>query len=151
MTIEERKNSLVVARSRGKTLFSCIGAWVFVALGVSFIIILDHLDAAVPFLIVLCCLPILFFGMIAIYLTKNLIWPKPAVLVGPQGVTDNATMAGAGLVPWPQIQDLLVYEYMGQRYLGITLKDPDAFFATKNSLKRRLMRINSRMVQAPVN
>lgn len=151
MTVERHGEFLVVPRDRRKTIFSLIGALAFIAVFVGFIFILRAMGLTHPLLVVVCCVPILIFGLVGVYLATNLIRIRPAVIIGPEGVTDYSTLAGPGLVPWPEIKDLVVYEYMGQRFLGLVLKDPRAFVAGLKGMRRFLLRTNRRFVRATVN
>ncbi|WP_279588825.1 STM3941 family protein [Paenibacillus castaneae] len=52
---------------------------------------------------------------------------------------------------WTDIQEISIYEFMGQKFIGLKLEDTDHFMSQQSGLKKWLMRMNKGMVQAPVN
>ncbi|WP_052807228.1 STM3941 family protein [Risungbinella massiliensis] len=94
---------------------------------------------------------IAFFGMCFAFLASRLFNKKPALIVEKDYLYENTSYVSIGKIEWNEIQDMYVYEYMGQKFLGIETKDPD--FATKRTQgwKKSLSRMNQNMVPAQIN
>jgi len=92
-----------------------------------------------------------FFGFCGAYTVWRLVRPTPSLVINREGIFDNASAVGVGLIRWDDISDLREYRFMGQVFLGIHLRDRGAFLARLPPWKRQLLRLNKYLVDAPVN
>ncbi|YCI21099.1 hypothetical protein M1D71_05150 [Paenibacillus sp. Z3-2] len=44
---------------------------------------------------------------------------------------------------WRDVENIFMYELMGQKMIGIKLRDEKAFLDRQNGMKRKLMTVNS--------
>ena len=99
-----------------------------------------------------CCV---FFGMCSLYIIKRMIIKQPSIIVNENGITDNASAAAVGLIKWSEVKEISIYEYMGQKLLGIVPKDVDTILCRIPAYKRVLLKINKRfgakMINIPQN
>ncbi|MFK5283176.1 STM3941 family protein, partial [Lacticaseibacillus paracasei] len=65
--------------------------------------------------------------------------------------TDNASVLSAGFIPWSDIAGAGIVTFQEQKFLGISLKDPQKYLVKASFFKRLLMRINSSLVGYVVN
>lgn len=145
---------LSVRASLPKTILLALGSALFVVAG--FFIgcgaLLGVLDSGswAPLALV-GALPILaiglasfaFFGFGLIYFLKRLVLFRRSVFaVGPEGIYDDASAFGAGLIPWREISHLRVASIAGRKYLGVRLKGHTKVLDRQNPLKRFIMTIN---------
>lgn len=132
----------------GLLLFFCA---LFTALCLFFFVVMDEYDLDKTALIIMVAVVLAFFGGGGVFLAYRLFKPRPALLLTPEGLMETASALGAGLVPWEDIEEIFAYTFSGQRFLGIRVRDPQALFSRVGPVKRLLMRINKRMVNASIN
>ena len=92
-----------------------------------------------------------FFGLCFLYAIYRLLLPKPSVIISSEGLFDNASAIGAGMLRWEEIKEIYLHEYLGQQMLGIVLKDAEPVIARQPSFKRILARMNGSLVGNPFN
>lgn len=59
----------------------------------------------------------------------RLISDKPALILNAAGITDNASMARAGLIPWPEIIGINLGQYNKQKIIIISVSNPEKYFS----------------------
>lgn len=89
------------------------------------------------------------FSFALIYLGYRLLKPAPAVIINQEGIVDNASAFGAGLIRWEEIESMFVYRVMDNAFLGIVPVNLEAVLARQPTMKRFLFRMNKGMAQAP--
>ncbi len=94
---------------------------------------------------------IVFFGLCLIYYINVLIKRKPALIVSEEGIFDDSSFIGAGLVRWEEIEALDFVNFSGQLFLGIKTYDPNLIVNRSNGVKRTLNKLNKGLVEAQVN
>jgi hypothetical protein len=140
--------TVTIFPDRRKLLILTLAALIFVVAGI-FII----KDAALPFILRFIggyC-GIAFFGSCLAYGMMRLVKPVPSVVISNEGLFDNASATGAGMLRWSEIADVKIYSFMNQRFLGIIPHNPEEVVRRQRALKRCLIRLNRRLVQAPFN
>ncbi|MDO7269118.1 STM3941 family protein [Shouchella clausii] len=93
---------------------------------------------------------IVFFGLCFIYLLYRVLKPKPSLHINQEGIIDNASAAGAGLIRWEEVDRYFIYSVLGQHFLGIVPKDIDRVLAKQKGFKQMAMRMNQGF-EAPIN
>ncbi|PAD92571.1 STM3941 family protein [Shouchella clausii] len=93
---------------------------------------------------------IAFFGLCFIYLLYRVLKPKPSLHINQEGIVDNASAAGAGLIRWEEVDRYFIYSVLGQHFLGIVPKDIDRVLAKQKGFKQMAMRMNQGF-EAPIN
>ena len=91
-----------IALSKKKIIKIFIGAMVFVALGVFFVVRPETFRRGPigrPLLMVVGGASILFFGFVAVYSAQKLPDKKPGLIVDDAGITDNSSAVAAGFIP----------------------------------------------------
>jgi len=141
-------DDIVIFPSRKKLALLALGALAFVAAGV-FIIT----EPSMPWVIQLLggYLGVGFFGICLGYAALRLVRPVPSLVISKDGVFENASAIGAGMLRWSEIADVKIYSFMNQRFLGIVPKNLDEVLQRQNTVKRWLMRVNRGLVEAPFN
>src|SRR6185436_15541060 len=59
------------------------------------------------------------FSLALIYVCYRLLRPRPSVIINQEGIVDNASALGAGLIRWEEIEGMFIYKVMGKPLLGI--------------------------------
>ncbi|MVP01059.1 hypothetical protein EDM21_16295 [Paenibacillus sp. N10] len=145
------ENELVIHSSSKKVFVLVIAALAFVVAGgfLFWVGLTDEEESAV--LMVVGIISIVFFGLCLLYLVFQLFNKKPSLIVNDEGVTDNSSAISGGLIPWQDIEEIILYDYMGQRFIGLNLYDTEAYLARQKSMTRMLMKANRGLVRATVN
>ncbi|MFB9329284.1 STM3941 family protein [Paenibacillus aurantiacus] len=140
---DERSVALYPAKAKTGSL--TLAAALFVATGCSMI----ASDEVLIRLFGLLC--VLFFGGCFIYLAYRMFNRQPSLLIDDEGVTDNSSYVGGGRLAWQDIVSIQLYDFMGQRMIGLTLRDPRALYDRQGRFKRLLLKANKGLVHAQVN
>lgn len=83
-----------------------------------------------------------FFGLCFLYLIYRLGVPKPAVVVSTEGILDNATALGVGMIRWDEIREVRATSVGTERMIAIVPKDEAVILARQNPVKRLFLRMN---------
>ena len=143
-------DDVVIYPSRTKLLLLALGSLVFVLVGV-FIAQQEQVLIGPLEVIVGSYIGVPFFGLCFVYAVYRLLDPKPAVIISMEGLFDNASAIGVGMLPWEEITDVYLYEFMGQRMLGIVIQDGDALIERQPHIRRVIAKINRSLVGSPIN
>ena len=92
------------------------------------------------------------FGITMLYALFRLVKPKPAVIVNAEGFRDQTTSLGSkAFIRWTEVEELFLYDYMGQRYLGVRLRNPEHYITNQAAWKRPMLQANLNLVRASIN
>jgi len=141
-------NELVIPVSRVKMLGQFVAGVVFVAFGLLRVFFPTRYGWWEQLIGVVT---VAFFGSVAVAILYRLVRPSPAITINAQGITDNASGLGVGLIPWEEIGEVREYRVGKQAFLGIFTKDPDALINKLPRWKRTAIRANLKLGAAPVN
>ena len=89
------------------------------------------------------------FSLPLIYICYRLVKPRPSVIINQEGIFDNASAFGAGMIRWEEIESMFIYKIMENPFLGIVPVNLDTILARQSGIKRFLFRMNKGMSQAP--
>jgi hypothetical protein len=89
------------------------------------------------------------FSLGFIYLGYRLLKPKPALIINQEGIVDNTSVFGAGLIRWEEIESMFIYRVMDNAFLGIVPVNLEAVLDRQPPVKRFLFKMNKGMAQAP--
>ena len=89
--------------------------------------------------------------LVAPFLLYRLVVRRPALVVGAEGILDDASMLSAGFIRWDEIEEIGVHTFGGQTFLGVMPKDAEDVLTRQSSIKRGLMRANMSLGAPPIN
>jgi hypothetical protein len=89
------------------------------------------------------------FGLLLVYACYRLLKPAPSVIINQEGIFDNASIFGAGLIRWEEIKSMFVYAIGNNPFLGIVPVDIETVLARQSGIKRFIFRMNKGMTEAP--
>jgi hypothetical protein len=96
-----------------------------------------------------------FFSGCGLYVLCQLLWRKPAISIDNDGLTDRASAASLGFIPWSDITDARIFvrtfRRSRQAFLGVSLRNPNDYLAKCGPLTRVLLLANKRMSGYVVN
>jgi hypothetical protein len=89
------------------------------------------------------------FSLPLIYLCYRLLKPKPSVIINQEGIFDDASMFGAGMVRWEEIKSVFIYEIMNKKFLGIVPVNLETILARQSRFKKVFFKLGKGMAPAP--
>ncbi|MRJ10387.1 hypothetical protein EDL98_04745 [Ornithobacterium rhinotracheale] len=143
-----------IEENKSKVFWALIICWVFVAVSIWILLAPESADDEFfksVFVKIIAYTGIVFFGIIGVLGSIQLLSKKSALIINEKGITDNTTMVSLGFIPWDEIQQIQMTDVMNQRFLMVILKDPKRNIARqKNPLKKILNKLNYRLYGSPV-
>jgi hypothetical protein len=140
-------NEVVIYPKRLKLLGFAAGSLVFVLLGLYFF----AAGMPLPLVVLTSYLGVPFFGLCFAYAVYRLLVPAPLLVISDEGLYDNASAVGAGMLRWEEIAELVPYEFAKQRFIGVVPVDVGAVIARQPPLKRMMAKMNRGMAGTPFN
>ena len=142
------RDELVVPASRAKLVGLALGSACFVLAGAWMLTLAPDEGALVA---AIGAASVIFFGLCGGYAIRRIVRPEPAVVINADGIFDNASALGVGLIRWGEIAELREYEFKGQIFLGVLPKELDRLLARQPAWKRSAIRANLALGAAPIN
>lgn len=96
-------------------------------------------------------LGVAFSGKTGLFAITRLFSNMPALTIDIGGITDHASALSVGFIPWSDITSAGIFTFQKQKFLGISLRNPEAYLAKVSPFKRVLMKTNSSWVGYVVN
>ena len=146
-------NDYVVSFKQSRMLTLIFFSLIFTALGVVFIVAFTSqgIGSENIWLPVIGAVIAILFGLCLFYYINVLVKGKPAVKVTEEGIIDNSSFIGAGLVRWEDIADIDFINFSNQVYLGIFTFDPDLITDRTTGFKKLLNNLNKGLLETQVN
>ena len=141
-------DDIILYPSKVKTFLVALGALMFVLLGL-FLSSLANLGYYPPwYMYALAFSSISFFGLCFVYAVIRLLFPKPSVIISRDGIFDNASALGAGMLKWEEIAEIAPYKIGGYPALVIFPVDEEAIIARQPLIKREILKISKHWTEA---
>lgn len=142
--------------SKGKLTLALLGASAFVAIGLWFVISPPKIDSALfgnPVLIFLAGVAsIVVFGLFGVLGLKKPADKNPGLIIDKTGITDNASGASAGHIPWSDITEIRTTRVFNQKFLTVMVCNPNEYIERQtNALKRKNMQMSCNSNGSPIN
>lgn len=142
--------------SRGKITLALIASLAFVAVGLWFVISPPQINSALfgnPVLIFCAGIASIgVFGVFSVVAVKKLADKKPGLIIDETGITDNASGASAGHIPWSDITEIKTIQVFDQKFVMIAVADPNKYIERQtNALRRKAMQMNLKSNGSPIN
>ncbi|WP_077210628.1 STM3941 family protein [Bacillus dakarensis] len=141
-------NEFVVMAKKGRMVMLTVLSLIFVALGI-FILSVPFDDPLWP--TVIGIITIAVFGLCFLFFVKVLIKWEPAVVITKEGIVDQSSYIGAGLVKWEEIEAIDFLNYSGQTYLGIFTFDTELIINRSSGMKKLFNKLNKGLLPSQVN
>lgn len=154
------KSEILIYPKKSKLIAIFLLSLVFVLIGLIFIIVGFEINIGIDIAIedsspmiygiigTVCCV---FFGICGAYILERIINKSPSIVLNSEGFVDNASAIGIGLIKWNEIKEFKIYEYMGQKFLGIELVDPKILLSRTSKVKRMLLNTNKKLGTSTIN
>ncbi|MEX3931152.1 STM3941 family protein [Paraburkholderia phymatum] len=144
---------IVVYQSRGKLATLLLGSFLLVVL-CALLLARNPASMSVRSTIAVA-IAIPFFGTCGLFVLSRLLRRKPAIIINNDGLTDQASAASVGLIRWSDITEariiILTFRSSRQKYLGVSLRNPNDYLAKCGPLARAILRKNASLSGYVVN
>lgn len=140
---------IIIYPSHNRIALLFLGSIAFVAIGIWMVTLSSNEIGIKRTISAWIC--ILFFGTIGVFTLTRLFSKKPALIIDQAGITDYASSLSAGFIPWSDITGAGIATFHKQKFLGISLRNPQDYLEKASLLKRLLMKSNSSWVGYIVN
>jgi hypothetical protein len=146
-------NDYVVSFKRSRMLTLALLSFIFTVIGIVFIIAFatQGIGSEKIWLTAIGVVIAIFFGLCLLYYIIVMIKGKPALKITKEGIIDNSSFIGAGLVRWEDIADIDFINFSNQVFLGIFTFDPDLITDRTTGFKRLLNNLNKGLLETQVN
>lgn len=145
------EDRLVIYPRRWKLALLALGALAFVFTGLWIGGLFGGPKAGLGMVVVATYVGVPVFGLCFVYALYRLVVRKPALVVSREGILDNASALGAGMIRWEEIREVRSCHFGTQRMLVIVPRDEGAILARQNPAKRLLMLVNKSLAGYAVN
>ena len=145
-----------IALSKKKLILMLIGALTFVAIGLWFVIspptISNSYWGNQTKIAIAGYASIIFFGLCAFAIIKQLPDEKPGLIIDQTGLTDNSSAISAGQILWTDIEGITVIEIHRQKLIMLQVTNPQDYIDKQTSgFKRKMMQMNYKMYGTPIS
>jgi len=144
-----------IGLSKRKMALAFIGAAIFVALGIQFVInpeqYISHVCRNIEFIKIAGFASLSFFGICLIYIFFKIFDTRPGLIISDIGITDNSHYGSVGLIAWSKIEGIRIQQVMSTKFLLIDVSNPKEFIEKSSHLKGLLMKTNLRMYGTPLS
>lgn len=124
-------------RSPAKTAVLLLGALLFVAVGIFL-----AMTGETAFDRTMGWLCAAFFGLVVVAAAKNVVKSGVVFAFDLSGISDENRGV---VIPWTEIEEVVVISIHGTRFLGVSLRQPEPFLARVSALQRKVAKANEAM------
>ncbi|MGD1318843.1 STM3941 family protein [Chryseobacterium sp. 2R14A] len=160
MKINNDVQQIEIPLSKIKIALLCLGALLFVALGLLLIIYQPesinysnrHSWIMRPVPRVLSgILLVVFFGFAEIIFFIRLFNINPGLIINEKGIIDNTSIFGLGFIPWKDIRDIKTVKINNGNFILVLLKNPSYYItSTSHWLKRKSLKTSFKYHNTPL-
>ena len=141
--------------SKTKIILLSIGSFVFVLLGILFIIypekFISYIMRSEEFIRIAGIASVLFFGSTGIYGIFKMFDNKIGLTIDENGIIDNTNATSIGLIKWSEITEIKTEQVMSTKFLLIFVNDQRKILEKASGIKRKLMEANAKMYGTPIS
>ena len=148
--MQNERDPIEIPYSRTKLAALCVLSVLFVSVGLWFTLKPQDITSTVfqsPAMIrILGVVVMVFFGACGFFILKKLGDKKPGVIISDEGITDQSNASSIGFIPWADVEAIKVLDVINQKFVGITVKNPEHYISLQTSFrKRKLLQANYKM------
>lgn len=134
--------------SKNKLVLLSLGALLFVAVGIFFIVKPENNS---DYLRILGIASVSFFALCLMFFIKKLFDKEKGLIINENGIVDNSSGVSVGLIEWTDIEDIETIKIASTKLLLIQTDKPEKYIArAKNVIAKQAMRANLKMYGTPL-
>ena len=145
MSENENFSETLIYPARWRVLVNVVLYGAFVFTGLALIATPDQIPRLVGAAVVV------YFGILELYALWRLAVRAPSLVIGPEGVYDNASITGVGGIHWHEITGIAQKKNYLVRHIAIELRDREAVIERVSVPRQWLVRRLDFISQASVN
>ena len=130
-----QEKAITICHNIPKLVLGLIGATIFLAIGVYVAVVREGLGLGV--VIIASYVGVPFFGTAAVVAAYELLVRHPRLVFDADGIRDRYN-----LIRWTEIESVARFTYLGNHFLGVALRDREAFTRQQPRLRRWLLALN---------
>jgi hypothetical protein len=92
-----------------------------------------------------------FFAACGLYALYRLVWRRPAVTLGPDGLIDTSSALGGTHLHWEEIDRAVLHRYWDQPMLGLVPRDLEGWLTRQSGPRRAQVKTNLALGIPPIN
>jgi hypothetical protein len=136
----------IIKLSKTKFLFTTLGSFAFVALGINLWMIANAQTRVPPIAVqALAIMCILFFGLGAVIGSIKLFDNRPGIIIDQEGIN----IVGAYFIKWEDINDYSTVQVENTKCLLLYVQNPEDYIASAGRLKQVGMKMSMKMYETP--
>lgn len=94
----------------------------------------------------------LFFFIGVVISLMKLISKKPGLIISEEGIVDNTTVFGFGMIEWSDISSIKAYKINSKTFIALKLYKPEKYISRiTNPILKKLAKANTKMSGTPIN
>lgn len=95
---------------------------------------------------------IIFFGLVALWITRRLFSKRPGLVVSNKGIINQSTLSQGNFIGWHEIESFVRTRIRKQDFMLVKLKDPQAYIAKHSkNYRQRMLKHNYETQGTPVS
>lgn len=148
--------TIEIPLSKKKLLLIVLGALLFMALGLTFILYPEpftrRLLGSTLLVQLLGGVCLLLFALFGITAVQKLISKKIGLRIDEDGITDHSHANSVGLIPWRDIEGFDLVQVYSTKTIMVRVGNPDQYIQkADNIISRRAMFANHKMYGSPIS
>ncbi|SHH04399.1 hypothetical protein SAMN02745245_00440 [Anaerosphaera aminiphila DSM 21120] len=88
---------------------------------------------------------VIFFSICLIYIIYGLLKSKDILKIDKNGFLEKSSFISGSYILWADVKSIVGYTSMGQKYIGVELKDSEKFLKSLPIIKRVLLKLNLKL------
>ncbi|WP_343210079.1 STM3941 family protein [Anaerolentibacter hominis] len=139
---------IVIREQHSKVVKTIVMGFMMMAASVG--ILLVGLNEQVIIYTLIGILGAVFFGVCFVIWIIRAGRPKPLLIIKADGIVDSSSAVSAGFLPFDQIERFSIIASMGQKFIGVHMKDSAGYLEQLVSTRRKAAESNIKLGFPPV-
>lgn len=135
---------------KSKMIKSLIGSGLFVLAAGSVIYYQSSLQGFRTLFVYLAYGLVPLFLWLFLHTWFRMSFPKPLVILDPEGIIDQSSAFSAGFIPWQEIKKIFPLTVGKQHFLSVELNEPQLYLSKSKGLKQLMIKMNMQVGHAPI-
>ncbi|AUP78607.1 STM3941 family protein [Flavivirga eckloniae] len=149
-------DKIEIELSKTKIVLLLIGAMIFVAIGLLFIVSPEKFALSQfrnPHVLrIIGIASAGFFGLCLVFGARKLFDSKIGLTIDQNGINDNTNATSIGLIEWRDITGVKTVQVASTKTLMVLTNNPEKYIdRAKNAISKRAMKANSKMYGSPLS
>ena len=141
---------IIIYPKKGRMIVLGLFCLPFILVGLLFVLLPIVEDASLM-IAIFGAFILLFLGFCLVFYIKAIFKPKPGLKITNEGIVDQSSYLGFGLLKWEEIESVKMVKFSGQSFLGVYTYDKELIINRSGGLKRLLNNMNRGLIDTQAN